>query len=113
MSKMAKKISFDIGNAAISRVARPSVFDRLVREIDAIEIPPKYIQTVLVQYHDNKVVELKGSDLSKPIPMSKEASPGNLESVFDRMKDLKVFIDIAALEADVNQQVENYLGKYC
>lgn len=113
MSKMAKKISFGLDNAAISRVAKPSVFDRLVREIDAFEIPPKYIQTVLVQYYDGRVAEIQGSELTKPIPMNKDASLDQMEDVFKKMRDLKVFIDTELLEADVNRRVEGFLGKYC
>lgn len=110
---MAKKISFGLDNAAISRVAKPSVFDRLVREIDATEIPPRYIQSVLVQYFDGSIVELGSTDLSKPIPMSKDATLDKMEDVFKKMKDVKIFIDTERLEADVNQRVEDYLGKYC
>lgn len=109
---MARKISFDL-DKAVSRVAKPSVFDRLVREIDCIQIPPRYIQTVLIQYNDGSVVEVEGGDLKYSIPMHKDAKWEKVDEVFRDMKDLKVFIDTETLEKDVNLMVEDFLGKYC
>lgn len=111
---MAKKTttSFNI-DKAISRIARPSVFDRIVKEIDATEVPAKYIEQILVQYYDGNVVELSGSELTHPIPVNKNASWEAMESAFKRMRDVKVFIATDRLEHDVNEQVEIYLGKYC
>ncbi len=109
---MTKKISFDL-DKTISKVSRPSVFDRIVREIDAIEIPPSYIQSILIQYHDGSIIELEGSALKYPIPMIKGKSWDRMEELFKKMKDIKVFIATDRLEEDVNQMVEEYLGKYC
>lgn len=111
---MEKKttISFNI-DKAISRIAKPSVFDRLVREVEAKEIPIKYIEQILIQYHDGSVVELKGKDLAHPIPINKNISWDEMESAFKKMRDVKVFISTDQLETDVNDLVENLLGKHC
>lgn len=110
---MAKKtVSFDL-DKAISRIAKPSVFDRIVREIDATEIPTRYIQSVLIQYYDSTVVEIDGSDLTKPIPLTKSMKLENMDSVFKNMRDMKIFIATDVLEEDVNKMVEDFLGKYC
>lgn len=98
---------------AISRIAKPSVFDRLVREVDAREIPAKYIEQILVQYYDGNVVELKGKDITHPIPMNKNISWNEMSSSFKKMRDVKIFISTELLENDVNILVETYLGKYC
>ena len=58
---MAKKTSFSLDNA-LSRIVKPSIFDRIVKEIDAKEVPVRYVQQILVQYYDGNVVELKGED---------------------------------------------------
>ncbi len=110
MSKKITSFSFD---KAISRIAKPSVFDRIVKEIDAQEVPSKYVQQILVQYYDGNIVELKGSELTYPIPMNKNASWEKMEESFKKMKDIKVFIDTDALEIDINELVEQYLGSYC
>jgi hypothetical protein len=111
---MAKRTttSFNI-DKAISRIARPSVFDRIVKEIDATEIPAKYIEQILVQYYDGNVVELSGSELTHPIPVNRNASWEAMENAFKKMRDVKVFINTDKLEKDINEQVEKYLGSHC
>ena len=110
---MTKKITnFNI-DQAISRIAKPSVFDRIVKEIEATEIPAKYIENIVVQYFDGNIVELSGSEITHPIPMNKSASWNTMESSFKKMKDVKVFISTNILEIDVNILLEELLGKYC
>jgi len=110
---MAKKTpSFSL-NKTINRVSRSSVFDRLVKEIDAQEIPAKYIDSIIIQYLDGHIVELDGAELTHPVPMSKSASWENMNASFKKMKDVRVFISTEKLEADVNELVEKFLGKYC
>lgn len=110
MTKKITNISFD---NAISRIAKPSVFDRIVKEIDAAEVPSKYVQQILVQYYDGSVVELKGEELTHPIPINKNASFEKMKESFKKMRDVKVFINTDALERDINELVEKYLGIHC
>lgn len=110
---MSKKItSFNI-DKAISRIAKPSVFDRIVKEIDAKEIPVKYIESVLVQYYDGNVVELSGSQITQPIPMNKNPQWEHMEDAVKKMRDVKIFINTEQLEKDINELVEELLGSYC
>jgi uncharacterized protein (DUF2344 family) len=114
MSRMAKKMttSFNL-DKAISRVAKPSVFDRIVKEIDAREIPPEYVEQVLVQYYDGNIVELSGEDLTHPIPLDQQSTWELMEESFKKMKDVKIFINTDRLEKDINEMVEQLLGRYC
>jgi hypothetical protein len=114
MSNMAKKTttSFNI-DKAISRIAKPSIFDRIVKEVDAKEIPSKYIEHILVQYYDGNIVELKGDELTHPIPVNRNASWEVMEDSFKKMRDVKIFINTDKLERDVNEAVERYLGNFC
>jgi hypothetical protein len=114
MSGMAKKTttSFNI-DKAISRIVKPSVFDRIVKEIDAKEIPAKYIEQILVQYYDGNVVELRGNELTHPIPVNRSASWEAMEDSFKKMRDVKIFISTDRLETDINIMVEEYLGNHC
>ncbi len=111
---MSKKsvTSFNIDNA-INRISQPSVFDRIVKEIDAKEIPSKYVESVIVQYYDGNVVELKGDELAYPIPVNKNATWEIMEDSFKKMRDIKIFISTDKLEIDINVMVETYLGKHC
>lgn len=110
---MAKKVTSFSFDKAMNRIARPSVFDRIVKEIDASEIPAKYIEQILVQYYDGNVVELSGDDITHPIPMNKNASIEMMQESFKKMRDVKIFINTDVLEEDVNAFVEKYLGSYC
>ena len=111
---MTKKTttSFNL-DKAISRIAKPSVFDRIVKEIDAKEIPAKYIEQILVQYYDGNTIELSGKEITHPIPLNKNASWEKMEDSFKKMKDVKVFINTDKLEKDVNELVEQILGQFC
>lgn len=111
---MSKKstTSFNL-DKAIGRIAKPSVFDRIVKEIDATEIPVKYIDHVLVQYYDGNIVELNGADITQPIPVNKGANWEDMEDSYRKMRDVKVFINTEKLEQDVNELVEQYLGRFC
>ena len=110
---MAKKITNFSLDKAINRIARPSVFDRIVKEIDAVEIPAKYVEQILVQYYDGNVVELSGDEITHPIPMNKSSSWDKMEESYKKMRDVKVFINTDALERDINELVEKYLGSFC
>lgn len=110
---MAKKMTNFSLDKAINRIVRPSVFDRIVKEIDAMEVPARYIEQILVQYYDGTVVELKGEEVKHPIPLNKNASWDKMEESFKKMRDVKVFINTEILEKDVNELVEKILGNYC
>lgn len=110
MSK--KTTSFNI-DRAIDRIAKPSVFDRIVKEIDAKEIPAKYIEQILVQYYDGNVVELSGKEITHPFPVNRNANWEMMEDSFKKMRDVKIFINTDKLEKDINAEVEVILGKFC
>ena len=107
-----KGASFGI-DRAMSRLSKPSVFDRIVKEDEATEIPAKYIEQILIQFHDGNIVELKGEDITLPIPLNKDACWEDMEESFKKMRDVKVFISTDKLEEDINIMVEEYLSKYC
>lgn len=111
---MAKKTTTSFNfDKAINRIAKPSVFDRIVKEVDAKEIPAIYVEQILVQYYDGNVVELSGTEISHPIPLNKSASWEMMEDSFKKMRDVKIFINTDKLEKDINEMVENLLGSYC
>ena len=110
MSK--KTTSFNI-DRAINRIAKPSVFDRIVKEIDAKEIPARYIEHILVQYYDGNVVELSGNEITHPIPVNRDANWEEMQDAFKKMRDVKIFINTDKLEKDINIEVEKILGNHC
>jgi len=110
---MAKKVTSFSLDKVIGRISKPSVFDRIVKEVDAKEIPAIFIENILVQYYDGNVVELKGSELTHPMPLNRNTSSELMEQSFKSMKDIKIFISTDRLETEVNALVEDYLGKWC
>lgn len=110
---MSKKITNFSLDKAINRISRPSVFDRIVKEIDAHEIPVRYVEQILVQYYDGNIVELSGDELTQPIPMNKGISWEKMEESYKKMRDVKVYINTELLEKDVNELVEKFLGEFC
>lgn len=111
---MAKKTvtSFNV-EQALGRIVRPSVFDQILKEVDAHEIPAKYIQQIQVHYHDGSIVELSGDDLEHPLPVNRNGSHEEVAEFFKKMKDIKILIDTNVLEDDINTEVEKYLGRFC
>ena len=111
---MARKTttSFNL-DIAISRITRPSVFDRIVKEVEAKEIPAKYIEQILVQYYDGNVIELSGDEITHPIPLNRNPSWEQMEDAYKKLRDVKIFINTEVLEKDVNEMVEKILGLYC
>lgn len=110
MEKKATSINIDNHK---SEDKKPSVFDRIIQEVDAIEVPTIYIDHIVVQYNDGNTVELRGNEITHPIPVNKNASVEQLEAFFKQMKDVKVFVNIAKLEEDINKKLEELLGDYC
>lgn len=110
MTKKTTNFSFD---RALNRIARPSVFDRIVKEIDAKEIPARYVEQILVQYYDGNTVELSGEEITHPIPMNRNASWDKMEESYKKMRDVRVFINTEILEKDINIMVEKLLGPHC
>lgn len=110
---MAKKpTNFSIDNA-LGKIAKPSVFDRIVKEIDPVEIPARYIEKIVVLYNDGTVVELSGDEIAFPMPMNRASQQDSVEELFKAMRDVKVYISTDQLEIDINELVEKYLGAYC
>lgn len=110
MTKKSTNFSID---KAIGHIIKPSVFDRIVKEIDASEIPAKYVESIIVHYYDGSIVELSGDEITHPIPMNRNSVVGEMEESYKKMKDIKVYISTDTLETDINELVEVYLGKHC
>lgn len=105
-----KKVSpFELSQA-LNQITSESVFDRLIKEIDAKEIPAKYIEYISVSYKDGNTVELTGQELSHPIPLNKNASWADMETSFKKVKNVRVFIDTKKLEVDVTNEINKLIG---
>lgn len=107
-----KRTNFEL-ERVLDRIVTPSIFDRIVKEVDPDEIPVEYIQHILVTYHDGSFIELSGNEISHPVPVNKNAKWEDMSELFNKMKEVKVFVDTVKLEHDINKLVEVYLGGKC
>jgi len=96
----------------LKQATKSSVFDRLVKEVNVEQIPPKYVDKVIIEYHDGTSVEIAGSDISTPVILDRKVFQ-SLETNNQRIKDMKALINLEKLERDINKKVEESLGKYC
>ena len=110
---MSKKItSFNL-DRSITRISRSSVFTRILKEIDAIEIPVQFVEQVLVQYMDGSIVELDNDILDYPVSVNNTISWDKMADSSKTIKDVKISVNIEVLEKHINELVEKYLGKLC
>lgn len=110
---MSKKLPDMNLKKTTKKSTRLSIFDRIVREIDAVEIPTRYIEQIIVQYYDGGVTEIYPDDISLPESINKDNTKAALETSGNEIKDLRIFINTERLEKDVNEELEKILGKYC
>ena len=104
-----KFTSFELSQA-LNDLSAESVFDRLVKEVEAKEIPAKYIEYLTVFYKDGTSVELSGTELSNPIPVNKNASWEDMETAYNKVKTVRVFVDTKKLEIDITAQIDDLLN---
>jgi len=93
-------------------VTQPSVFDKLVSEVVATEIPAKYIEYITVIYKNGQIVHLAGNEITHPMPVNETASWKLMEGSFAKIKDVRVYVDTKILGKDVNEQVDSLLDKF-
>lgn len=98
---------------AMQRIAKPSVFDEIVKEVETSEIPVEYIERIMVFYANGNIVELSGSEITHPVPVNRRGSAEDMEEPFKQMREVKVYIDTEKLERNINQLVELLLGRHC
>lgn len=103
---MTKKIN--IGN---SQNLSP-VFSRIISEINATEIPVKYIEKIAVTFSDGGRIELTGDEITHPVPINKRSTWENMQKNFSKVQEVKVFIKLQQLEEDINKIIAHRLRKY-
>lgn len=103
---MAKRINIE-RSESIS-----PVFNRIISEINATEIPTAYIEKITVTFVDGNVVELTGDEITHPVPINRKSNWNELQRKFKAVQEVKVFVKTAQLEREINAQIMKRLGKY-
>jgi hypothetical protein len=108
-----KKINQLDVNKVLQRIVSPSVFDKIVKEVDAKEIPTQYVERIVVFYKDGSVVELSGTEITQPVPVNRNGNWKDTEDPYQTMKEVKIFVNTDRLEKDINILVGQYLDGKC
>lgn len=96
----------------LKNLVEPSIFDRIIHEVDASKIPSRYIEKIVVYYKDGSVIELSGQEIDNPMPVNMNISEEDLQGPYRLMKEVKVFIDTARLEKDINAIIDDMFVKF-
>lgn len=91
----------------LQNILKPNVYDRIITEITPTLIPTHLVQSVLVMYNDGTTVELKGSDLTDPVPVSRYQTPEERARVREHIRDIRIFVDTSALADEVDKKVDD------
>jgi hypothetical protein len=104
-----KKRNFQL-DKTFDDLTAPSLFDRLIQEVEVSEVPVEYIERIVVYYESGDVVELSNHDINKPIPINKEASWDEMSDSFKNVSNVKVYVNTKKLEHDVNNILDEILS---
>ena len=91
----------------LNKVHYVSVFETLIKQVDAKLIPARYVEFLIVTYLDGSTVSLTGSELISPIPIHRDKPWSEMGSIFKKIKSIKLYIDTRTLELDVNRKIED------
>ena len=81
--------------------------------LPAITINELHIENATIHYKDGVTVELSGDEIAYPVPVNKAGTWAQMDESFKKIKEIKVLVNTAKLEVDVNERVEEYLGSKC
>jgi hypothetical protein len=98
-------------NYNISSVNSESEFYKILDGIEPIEIPTEYIDYLEIYYIDNSCLELKSDDLKYIMPISTCAPKKELQEIFKKMKEVRIFLNLEYLEKSINESIDKILNQ--
>jgi len=97
---------------ALDRITKPNAYNEIIKQVTPTVIPVRFIQYVTVLYNNGKTVELKGTDITEPVPVKQYMSKEERQASRAQMADVKVFIDTEALGEEIENSIDNTFRKY-
>jgi len=91
---------------------QPNIFDKLITEITPTVIPAELIEHIAVIYNNGKVVELKGTDLTQPVPVKNYQTKEQRKETRKHIADVRIFIDTKKLAVEVNNSVDKLFAQF-
>jgi hypothetical protein len=87
------------------------VYEQILCEVEVDEIPVEFVDKIILQYHDGSEVEIKGEELTKPIPTNNTLSWDQFNQVCGGIKNIQVIIAIHKLKEVIDADVEILFGR--
>lgn len=89
------------------RLIKPTVFDRIIREINTNTVPARYVETMLIQFTNDNKIELRYNEI--PLTISADQTC----PWYNEIEEIKILLNTDYLEEDIGKLIDQYLGKYC
>jgi len=96
---------------ALDKITKPNVFDELIKQVTPTVIPVRFIQYVTVKYNDGSIVELRGTDITEPVPVNHLMTQEEKLKTRAKMADVRVFIDTTTLGEEIDNAIDNAFRK--
>lgn len=92
---------------------KPESFDSIIKQVSINLIPIEFIDQVYINYVDGETSIIDGADIHTDVDdsegLGKLASANQIKPV----RELRMSVNVKALEMSVNRQVEQLIGKFC
>lgn len=98
-------------NYNLSTINNKSEFYKILDGIEPIEIPTEYIDHLEIYYIDNSCLELSNDDLKYVMPINKYAPKKELQEMFKKMKEVRIFLNLDHLEKSINESIDKLLNQ--
>lgn len=104
---MSRRSSFEIEQ---SSPYATSVYSKIIKEIEAKEVPPKYIDHVYVQFKNGTTIDVDGCDISETIILANKPDWSALEDDIHKVHSVKIYLNMKALELHVEKEIDRLFG---
>ena len=98
---------------AAGNAAHSSAYDRIIQEIDPVEVPARYIDCILILYKDGTKALVGGDQIRQPLALSNETVQLFANDDARPIHEIKLFLKIDLIETDANRLVDQLLNNYC
>jgi len=97
---------------ALDRITKPNIYDEIIKQVTPTVVPSKFIEYVTVSYNDGTVVELRGTDITEPVPVKQYQTPEEHKLARNEMADVRVFINTEVLSYEVENSIDDLFRKF-
>ena len=102
--KPKKGLKFELIPTKYSQYSSPLI--DLFHDIEILEIPSKYIESIEVGYSNGITITLTDEQIQKPIPVTRNNKNVNQDKRFEDVSSVRVFINLDAVEKDIDDRID-------